>query len=132
MFEPIRDRPASNLRPLIDPLYNFKARTTHVVDGDTIDLEFDLGFGVTFHDRVRLARIDAWEKRGAEREQGLAAEGYVRSQLHKDYTSPFPLLVSTRKDKGKYGRWIAEIWLPDGSNLSDRLVEEGHAEYWDY
>jgi micrococcal nuclease len=117
---------------VIHPLYNFRARTLYVVDGDTIDLEFDVGFGVSFRDRVRLARIDAWEKRGSEREQGLAAEGFVRSLLHKDYTNAYPLLVSTAKDKGKYGRWIAEIWLPDGRNLSDALVEEGHAEYWEY
>ncbi len=117
---------------LIDPLHNYRARTTYVVDGDTVDLEFDLGFGVTFKDRMRLARIDAWEERGSEREMGLAAEGFVRSLLHKDYTSAFPLLIAVSKDKGKYGRWIGEIWLPDGTNLSDALVAEGHAEYWDY
>ena len=111
---------------LINPLHNYRARATYVVDGDTVDLEFDLGFGVTFKDRMRLARIDAWEERGSEREMGMAATGFVRSLLHKDYTNAFPLLIAVKKDKDK---WMGEIWLPDGTNLSDALVAEGHAEY---
>jgi micrococcal nuclease len=40
--------------------------------------------------------------------------------------------VETIKDrKGKYGRFIAEIWL-DGENVNDRLVAEGHAVYREY
>jgi len=112
---------------MINPLYNYKALVMRVVDADTLDLRFDMGFNVAVTERVRLARIDAWETRGPEREQGLVAKHFVVEATFQEW-----LLVATGRDKGKWGRWIAEIWLPNGSNLSDLLVAFGHAEYREY
>ena len=45
-------------------MYTYRVRKVHkVVDGDTIDVDIDLGFNVSFYQRVRLAGIDTPESR---------------------------------------------------------------------
>ena len=108
-------------------MYEYRATVDRVVDADTLDLDIDLGLGVHKKERIRLARIDAWEVRGDERVQGIKAKEYVEDLLH----SIDEVTITTKKDKkGKYGRYIAEVLIPhDGKNrnLSDLLVEHGHA-----
>ena len=123
-------------------MYEYRAELRKIVDGDTIDLAVDLGFGIFMDMRVRVARIDAWETRGAEREMGKEAAIFVREEIEG-----MPLWIKTEKDKkGKYGRYIAEIyyspnltydnledWESTGwKNLSDELVNAGHAIYVEY
>ncbi len=115
-----------------DKLYFYKAHVNSVYDGDTCRLDIDLGLHTWVRDeRVRLYRINAPELRGDERERGLAARDYLRGLiLGKD------VLIETYKDKkGKYGRYLVDIWLEqDGrfDNVNDLLVQAGHAEYRDY
>ena len=108
------------------------SRITRVVDGDTVDTELtrDIGFGgrVTFVVRLRLARINAAK---ASSKRGLAATAAVLA-----WTGSAPLEVITMKPY-KYsgpedytGEYMAEVVLPDGRNLSDLLVAEGLAAYW--
>ena len=122
-------------------MYEYRAQLVRTVDADTLDLDVDLGFGIHVNMRVRVARIDAWEVRGEEREKGLMAEDWVNGELDGK-----ALLIRTEKDKkGKYGRYIAEILYDkyangyteltgyeELTNLSDDLVKEGHAEYVEY
>jgi micrococcal nuclease len=114
-------------------LYHYRARVRSVYDGDTCTLDIDLGLGIWVQgEKVRLYRIDAPEVRGSEREAGLQSRDFLRETIDgRD------VLIETIKDtKGKYGRYLAEIWLeqPDGSyaNVNDRMVSAGHAEYRDY
>ena len=109
-------------------MYTYSAFVQKVYDGDTITVRVDLGFHTFRVERLRLARINAWEVRGVERPAGLIARDWLRSQiLGKDVT------VTTEKDKqGKFGRYIAEVLMPDGGNLSDALVATGNARYHDY
>ena len=119
--------------------YTYQAEVLRVVDGDTIDVILDLGIEVHTKQRLRLARINAWEPKGEEREKGLRATNVLISKLsvplqdQEYYASPFrQIRVETIKDKtGKYGRYLAEIWLDD-LNINDWLVKEGHARYVDY
>jgi micrococcal nuclease len=115
-------------------MYEYKSEVLRVVDADTLDLRVDMGFRHFQDMRVRLARIDAWEKRGEEREKGLEATQFVLelfANLEDDY-----VVIRTQKDKqGKYGRYIAEVVImnPDGTeklNLNELLVEKGHAGWW--
>lgn len=105
------------------------AKVLRVVDGDTIDLTVDLGFDVWKKERIRLARVDAPEVRGVEREAGLAAKKFV-----VDLLEMYPVvIVKTTKARGKYGRYIGEIEFEEIEgkrviNLSDTLLAEGHAE----
>lgn len=107
-------------------MYTYKAKVTSVYDGDTITALVDLGFSSFRVMKLRLARIDTPEMRGAEKEQGKIVRDIVRGKiLDKDIT------IKTQKDKtGKYGRYIAEVILEDGTNLNDWLIENGHAELY--
>ena len=103
------------------------AKVSRIVDGDTIDLVIDCGFDIHTRQRMRLARIDAPEVRGEERPEGLKSKAFLEDFLH----GIDQVLVTTLKDKGKFGRYIAEIVvIKDGEmiNLSDKLLEEGLAE----
>ena len=89
-------------------MYEYNATITRVVDGDTVDVDIDLGFDVWIRSqRIRLFGIDTPECRTrnkAEKAHGLLAKEYVQNALRlgKVYT------LRTR-EKGKYGRYLGEI-----------------------
>jgi micrococcal nuclease len=112
-------------------LYTYKAIVVRIVDADTLDLDVDLGHSVRIKERYRLHRINAWEKRGEEREKGLAAIEYVKERTPEGAE----IAIRTIKDKkGKYGRYLAEILYGEdfSENLNDALVSAGHARYQEY
>lgn len=116
---------------MIHQKYVYQATIERVVDGDTVDVLFDLGFGNYRRERLRLNRIDAWERRGEEREKGIEATDYLTELIEGERVT-----IQTVKDKkGKYGRYLAEIWttlLGGVINVNDALVSEGHAEFRSY
>jgi len=115
----------------------YAATVLRWVDGDTVELRVDLGQRISTAGKYRLARIDAPETRmyegvtKEEKERGLE----LKEMLSATYPPGTQLEISTSKS-GKYGRFIAEIWLnhPNGSeyNLSNWLISEGLAEYKEY
>jgi len=116
-----------------DKLYFYKANITSVYDGDTCTADIDLGLHTIRKDeKIRLARINTPEVRGKEQEQGIISRDFLRSLiLGKE------IWLQTIKDKtGKYGRFLAEIWLAKDSdtylNVNDLMVSEGLAEYKEY
>lgn len=116
-----------------DNLYFYKAKIVSVYDGDTCRADIDLGLHIWLrNERLRLARINAPERRGPEKEEGLVSADFLRNLINGK-----EVIIETQKDKaGKYGRYIAEIWLPAGDdtymNVNDHLVEKGYAEYKEY
>ena len=114
-------------------LFYYRALVKYVYDGDTITTDIDLGMHAWIHDeKIRLARINTPELRGDEREQGLRSRDYLRELI--DGKEIF--LQTIKDDKGKYGRYIAEIWLEqtpnEWVNVNDLLVEQGYAQYVTY
>jgi micrococcal nuclease len=114
-------------------LYHYQGIVREVYDGDTCTVDIDLGLHTWVHgEKLRLSRIDAPEMRGPERPEGTISRDFLRSMiLGKE------IIIQTAKDtKGKYGRYLAEIWLnQDGdnwTNINDLLVEQGYAIYKDY
>ena len=112
-------------------LYCYKAKVVSVYDGDTCTVDIDLGLKTWVRgEKLRLSRINTPELRGDEREMGLLARDYLRNLIDgKD------ILLQTIADKeGKFGRYLAEIWLlnPEGEwiNVNDQLINSGHAEYY--
>ena len=112
---------------MIENRYNVKL--LHVVDGDTVDVDIDLGFGVWLHDeRVRIMGIDTPESRTSDKVEkvfGLAAKNRLKELLEKD-----ALLVTTEnKDgedmKGKFGRILGDFIIGD-KRVTDIMIEEGH------
>jgi len=107
-------------------LYTYKAKVISVYDGDTVTLEIDLGMHIKVQVKGRLLGIDTPELRGKERVDGLKARDYVRELiLDQD------IYVKTKKDKtGKYGRWLVTIYLEDGTDLNQHLIDKGMAQVY--
>ena len=114
-------------------MYTYKAKLDRVVDGDTIDVNIDLGFDISVHKRVRLAGINAPESRTKdleEKKKGLASKARLIELLDKGD------LVVESKELGKYGRVIGDLTIyPDNLdlpiNINETLVDEGHAVEYD-
>jgi len=114
-------------------MYTYKAKLDRVVDGDTIDVNIDLGFDISVHKRVRLAGINAPESRTKdleEKKKGLASKARLIELLDKGD------LVVESKELGKYGRVIGDLTIyPDNLdlpiNINETLVKEGHAVEYD-
>jgi micrococcal nuclease len=107
-------------------------KVTRVVDGDTIDVEIDLGFDISFSSRVRLAGIDAPESRTRDKMEkalGLEAKAYLKREIDAAKT----VVIKTEKmdSSEKYGRILGWLFL-DGSEVSmnEKMIEDGHA--WGY
>lgn len=107
-------------------LYNYKAKVVRVIDGDTVDVDVDLGFGITRRERLRLADIDAPEIRTKDAEMkqaAIAATDFVKQWVD----AVDGVVVTTVKDNDKYGRYLARVYAPQGECLNDLLVEKGLA-----
>jgi len=110
-------------------LYRYNAKVTDVYDGDSFTCDIDLGFGVCLRgQKVRVARINTAEIRGGTAETKAAAR--VARDRVKLLILDQTVRLRTDKDKGKFGRWVAEVTTPDGDNLSDLLLDEGLAKIY--
>ena len=109
----------------------FVKNVLKVVDGDTVDVEIDLGFDLTKKERVRLGGIDTPESRTRDLEEkklGLQAKDYLKSLI----MNADKLIVRTEKD-GKFGRMIGYLYMnPEATvSLNQMLIDEGFAWMYD-
>ena len=108
-------------------MYTYKVDVTRVVDGDTVDVDIDLGFGMTYKkQRVRMMGIDTPESRTRDLEEkkfGLLAKEYLIMKLEAE-----DLIVTTEVDneKGKFGRILGWVWA-DGVNINQQMIDENMA-----
>lgn len=108
--------------------YQYSATVVSIYDGDTITVMVDLGFGVQVKQKLRLARINTPEVKGAQREQGIASRDYlialvpIGSQID---------IRTIRDSQEKYGRYLAEVFKEDIC-VNDLLVQAGMAAYKSY
>lgn len=119
-------------------MYEYPATIKRVIDGDTYVVDIDLGFGVSFTEKVRLYNVDTPETYGVKKDseeykRGIEAKQFVEDRLiakNKDHE----VVIETIKDrKGKYGRYLAIVWYKiekgsDWTNLNKELVTEGHVK----
>ena len=111
----------------MNDLYMRCGRVLRVVDGDTLDIEIDLGWSLKFTERVRLAEVDTPEARGPERAEGMKATAFVQGWV--DRNEGECLIHSTEYARGKYGRTIAVVYPRGGGvSLNDLLVKHGFAK----
>jgi len=118
-------------------MYEYKCKVLRVVDGDTVDVDIDLGFGVWLHrERVRVMCIDTPESRTrdkVEKKFGLAAKSHVKDMLPIGSIQILKTEVdkSGEDAKGKFGRILGDFLLDqdDGSikRLTEIMIEDGHA-----
>lgn len=102
-------------------MHEYKCKVRKVVDGDTVDVDIDLGFGIWYLDqRVRLYGIDTPESRTRDKVEkiyGKAAGRYLKTMLGKE------CIMRTHKDaKGKFGRILGVFIVFDEENDAWRSV----------
>jgi len=107
-------------------MFEYKCKLVRVIDGDTVDIDIDLGFGVWLRkQRIRMYGIDTPESRTRDLEEkkyGLAAKEFLQK-----WTGAGELTIKTHKDaKGKFGRILGELWVFD-TNVNKKMIEEHHA-----
>ena len=101
-----------------------------VLDGDTIDVDIDLGFGVCLKDeRERIMGIDTPESRTSDRVEDLFGEA-AKARLKELMKDGGKLITTENKHgedmKGKFGRILGDFRVPDGRKVTDIMIEEGH------
>jgi len=112
-------------------MYEYRCKVVKIIDGDTVDVDIDLGFGVWMHkERVRLYGIDTPESRTRDLEEkkyGLAAKKFLTGMLD----DPAGIILKTHKDAtGKFGRILGELWRTTDyadQSINDYMIEKHHA-----
>lgn len=112
-------------------MYEYRATCRAVVDGDTLDARIDLGFHAALDMRLRLAGLDTDELRSPDpAKRAMAQRAKERVAILLPPGAPFT--VRTLKDATeKYGRYLAVVILPDGTDMNALLVREGLARSYD-
>ena len=112
-------------------MYKYKCILDRVVDGDTVDVHIDLGFGVWLHSqRVRLEGIDCPETRTLDPVEKVF--GFAAKQRVVDLTSLEGLVLYSSNFEGKYGRILGDFRVNgEDSTITEMLLEEGHAVLYD-
>ncbi len=117
-------------------VYYYKAKVNRVIDGDTIDIMIDLGFGIFKSVHARLWGINAPEiskpKDQEEYLKGLQTKIYLEDWM-KQNASDGLIVIRSHNGKAlkqeKYGRWLVEVYPINFTNetqsLNDLLIKEG-------
>ena len=108
----------------------YDVKVLKVVDGDTVDVDIDLGFGIVLTDeRVRIMGIDTPESRTSDKVEkvfGLASKARLKELLDEDAVL---ITFDDKKGedmKGKFGRVLGDFRV-GGKTVTEILIEEGHA-----
>ena len=114
-------------------MYEYRVKEVlKVVDGDTIDVDIDLGFNVSYTQRVRLAGIDTPESRTTDlKEKALGLE--VKEYLKHSLEGAEDVVIQTEKPDSseKYGRILGWLFINDDEiSLNEKMINEGYA--WEY
>jgi len=111
-------------------MYQYKCKIIKVLDGDTVDIDLDLGFKIILaNQRVRLAGVDTPESRTT------IAEEKVRGVLSKKkLAEKLPIgswqIIETQKpdsNDDKFGRILGVIILEDGTRVNEWLIQNNYA-----
>jgi len=118
-------------------MYEYRAKVIGITDGDTVTLDIDLGLSVHVHERCRLYGINAPETHGVKKDSEEYRRGMAATEFLRNMIEGKEVLIRTYKDtKGKYGRYLVEIWeyietdedqILIGPSVNAEMVEAGHA-----
>ena len=117
-------------------MYEYRCTINRVVNGDTVDVDIDLGFGITLTDeRVRIMGIDTPESRTSDKVEkvfGLASKERLKSLLGETAVLKTQINKNGEDMKGKFGRILGDFNVYDAERDAWKpataiLIEEGHA-----
>lgn len=110
--------------------YEYRCKVNRVVDGDTVDVDIDLGFNIILTDeRVRIMGIDTPESRTSDKVEkvfGLAAKERLKELLGKEAILKTEVNKDGEDMKGKFGRVLGDFLTEDGRRVTEIMIEEGH------
>ena len=104
-------------------MYEYGCKVTRVVDGDTIDVDLDLGFDIIYKCRVRLYGIDTPESRTRDKDE--KARGKLAAKFLQDaiLNGNHVILQTQLKDsKGKFGRVLASV-IVDKIDINQQMID---------
>lgn len=109
-------------------MYEYRAVLQNVVDGDTVDVDIDIGFGIWMKDeRVRIMGIDTPESRTRDLEEkhyGNLSKNFIKDRLPVGTV----FKIRTEKDaKGKFGRILGILLDSNDISLNDTMIAQGYA-----
>jgi micrococcal nuclease len=125
----------NSLKKVMTKMYEYRTKLLRVVDGDTVDVDIELGFGVVLSDeRVRIMGIDTPESRTSDKVEklfGLAAKKRLKELLGKQPVLKTQIAKDGEDMKGKFGRVLGDFSVYDAKTDSWRpatevMIEEGH------
>jgi micrococcal nuclease len=111
-------------------MYHYKIKKINrIIDGDTVDLDIDLGFGITSTQRIRLKDIDAPEIRSSnleEKKKGFEAKIWLEDKLARKGE----WVIETFKED-KYGRMLGVLYfVGDPVTINEMMLNEGIANLY--
>jgi len=116
-------------------MHEYRCKVVKVVDGDTVDVDIDLGFGIWLKDeRVRIMGIDTPESRTRDKVEkvfGLAAKSRLKELLGKDCVLKTQVAKNGEDMKGKFGRILGDFTVYDSVKdcwrfVTEIMIDEGH------
>ena len=111
-------------------MYEYKAKLVKIVDGDTVDVDIDLGFGVWLkNQRIRIMGIDTPESRTSdpvEKKYGILA----KEQVEK-YLINCKKFKSFKDEKGKFGRILGDFEVYHSTSgrwmlMAEAMIQENY------
>tara|TARA_B100000902_G_scaffold381503_1_gene418091 strand:+ start:889 stop:1308 length:420 start_codon:yes stop_codon:yes gene_type:complete len=107
-------------------MYRYKVKVTRIVDGDTVDVDVDLGFGMVYKkQRVRMMGIDTPESRTRDLEEKFYGK---QSKYHLESILKDADVELQSHDKGKFGRILGELFVGDSTySVNQQMIDEYHA-----
>lgn len=110
-------------------MYQYKAIITKVIDGDTVDVDIDLGFEVWLRNqRIRLYGIDTPESRTSDKVEKVFGN-LAKSKILEFCPVGASIILQTKTDdsRGKYGRILGELITEDGLNVNQYMIDNNYA-----
>ena len=106
-------------------MYEYRAKIVRVIDGDTVDVDIDLGFGVWMKDeRVRIMGIDTPESR--TRDKVEKKFGKLAKQFLVDWIEQYDHILVESSAKGKFGRILGNLYDPEKKECWNEMAIEAH------
>ena len=110
-------------------MWTYRCKIKKVVDGDTVDVDIDLGFGIwQMNERVRIMGIDTPESRTRNKEEkvrGLLSKAKLKEMCPTGGT--ILLRTEVGNEKGKFGRILGKLFTLEGKDINQHLIENNYA-----
>jgi micrococcal nuclease len=111
-------------------MYVYRCKINKVVDGDTVEIDLDLGFNIVLaKQKVRMAGIDTPESRTSneeEKKRGMISKKKLAEKLPIGSWQKIQTMKADSNDD-KFGRILGVFLMEDGMSLNNWLIDNNYA-----